>query len=172
MFALKEPKWHRLSKRRFLLRSWGNLMTSEGVRAALVGLQVTPCGPGVAAPLHSLFPALLATGHGLVLRMPALNGSLSCHLSWSWLVGSWAFCLQDASTHFSSPGPAYVTPGIWPRRSGSGISPRSDGLSLRVDLLRDCGRPTCSRTAGKGGKNGCPSSIAGKPRTFRCTSCV
>ena len=27
--------------------------------------------------------------------MPALNGSLSCHLSWSWLVGSWAFCLDE-----------------------------------------------------------------------------
>ena len=53
-------------------------MTSEGVRAALAGLQVTPCRTGVAAPLHSLFPVLLATGHGFVHCMPVLNGSLSC----------------------------------------------------------------------------------------------
>ena len=55
-------------------------MTSEGVRTALAGLQVTPCRLGVAAPLHSLFPVLLATGHGLVLHMSTLNGSLSCLL--------------------------------------------------------------------------------------------
>ena len=30
-------------------------MTSEGVRAALAGLQVTPCGPGVAAPCIHFF---------------------------------------------------------------------------------------------------------------------